>query len=55
MFNGESSSIDFYLCSLICFLSHNVGILLTLELAFSSLFTEYETEKAKQGSHPQHL
>ncbi len=36
------------------FLSHNVGILLILKLTFSSVFAKYETEKAKQGSRPQH-
>ncbi len=44
-----------YSCLFICFLSHNVGILLTLLLKFSSMFAEYETEKAKQGLHPEHL
>jgi len=40
---------------MIYFLSNNVDILLTLKLEFSSVFTKYKTQKAKQGLHPQHL
>ncbi len=36
------------------FLSYNVAILHILKLTFSSVFAEFKTEKAKQGSHPQH-
>jgi len=36
------------------FLSYNVAILHILKLTFPSVFTGYKTEKAKQGSHPQH-
>ncbi len=54
LFSCGKLVLKFYLCSLICFLSHNVDIQLTRELVFSSVFTKYETEKAKQGSHLQH-